>query len=610
MKRIGTIIIAAVVNLFRRMRKNDIRAVCASLFAVAAAMLMCTAVFAQGSGTKDDPYIVKDEAGFVYYCQQGGYVKVEAEELNIDSTQINIIKDLDLDMGNCVCTMDNGIFNRRIFINQANVTISSEKYGGICLTGSDDILFYVNLGSLTLNGGIYTNAAKRTIVGANSTITLNGTGALARSGELDSDVGIGVDDINISGGKLTVNNGWIHPYVNYMAGHPAFNSYPVVIENAGFEFNGSGISDIKITENTAAENIILRSGSFEHILVESSDYNISDLLDKDSYIAKYGEDRSLEKINADVKELTGDISNNYIIISPMKVSDADVSITPPKAGEMPDMAAVINTDGVTLYETEPVTWYKDGAIMKDSDVFEAGHRYGLSVWLQAQDGYRFATDESLSPEVAGSLNGEAAVINMAYEQEADKVIELSYDFGTLQKNILTDAEITINAPQAGNTPDFSPEITQGCVFKTPSTALGNSYWYNGIRWFDESESVYMKPEDKFVKGHDYTLQLNFKADDFTAFNIKNAAINGHSVDVYGSSEIRIEYTFKEGLMGDVDKNGFVDEADAAVLMKYITGIEPVLSELQLEAAKVTDNEKDKPDMLDVIAILKIVENSL
>ena len=62
-------------------------------------------------------------------------------------------------------------------------------------------------------------------------------------------------------------------------------------------------------------------------------------------------------------------------------------------------------------------------------------------------------------------------------------------------------------------------------------------------------------------------------------------------------------------MGDVDKNGFVEDADAALLMKYITGVEPALSELQLEVAKVTDSTKDKPDMLDVIAILKIAENS-
>jgi len=67
----------------------------------------------------------------------------------------------------------------------------------------------------------------------------------------------------------------------------------------------------------------------------------------------------------------------------------------------------------------------------------------------------------------------------------------------------------------------------------------------------------------------------------------------------------ISYQFKAGLMGDVDKNGTVDKKDAATLMKYITGAEPVLTEMQLESAKVTDSTKKKPDLLDVMAILEI-----
>ena len=97
--------------------------------------------------------------------------------------------------------------------------------------------------------------------------------------------------------------------------------------------------------------------------------------------------------------------------------------------------------------------------------------------------------------------------------------------------------------------------------------------------------------------------------DYTTFNVNTAAINGHDVEVWGGSVIRLEYTFKDMLMGDVDKNGFLGYPDAKLLLEYISGIEPVLSELQLEAAKVTDSSKEAPDMTDVIKILKLVEHS-
>ena len=290
----------------------------------------------------------------------------------------------------------------------------------------------------------------------------------------------------------------------------------------------------------------------------------------------------------------------------IEIDSVDLSIDKPKAGSVPDMSADINTLGIELYKTDPVTWFKDGAIMSESDIFEPGHRYSITVWLQAKEGYYYATDKSNNTAVTGTLNNTSATIYKALEQDPKEVIELYYDFGTLEKEKLTSVDVTVNVPHTGNTPDFAPRITEGCIFKTPSNQTSsNYYWYGGVRWFDESKAMYMKPADKFIKGHEYTLIVNFVPDDYTTFNVKNAQINGHDVTVYGSNEIRLEYTFKTGLIGDVDKNGSVENADAALLMKYVTGFEPVLSELQLEAAKVTDSTKEKPDLLDVIAILKL-----
>ncbi|MBQ6555747.1 MAG: hypothetical protein IJR45_00655 [Firmicutes bacterium] len=51
-----------------------------------------------------------------------------------------------------------------------------------------------------------------------------------------------------------------------------------------------------------------------------------------------------------------------------------------------------------------------------------------------------------------------------------------------------------------------------------------------------------------------------------------------------------------------DENHVVDEADAALLLKYIDGT-ATLSKKQVLAARMTDSTKDDPDMPDVIAIL-------
>ncbi|MBQ8940769.1 MAG: hypothetical protein IJ062_02955 [Firmicutes bacterium] len=569
--------------------KCHIRTVFAVMFALAAVMLMSTAVFAKGTGTKDDPYIVTDEPGFVYYCQQGGYIKVEAEELNIYGTQINIEKDLNVDLGDCVVHMQNGLFTWYMVIYNANVTISSVE-GGI-IADDSNYLFHVGKGSLTLNGGAYLSRLDETIIATDSQVTVNSAF---------------LDDANISGGKLTVNNS--HFMCSILSDaleipESNYKYHPLKIDGADFEFNGYSIEYLEISEKTAADSITLSSGRFQHILVKSSEYNISDLLPKGGYIVKNG-----EKVNADVKELKAGTEEYYEIVAPIEVSAVDVNITAPKAGKTPAVSAELNTDGVTLYKNDPITWYKDGDIMKNTDVFEVGHKYTLSVWLQAQDGYYFATDKSLSPAVTGSLNGTSATIGIAYEQAADEVINLSYDFGTLQKMTISAIEITVGIPQAGKTPDFAPTANAGCVLYADKSEKGY-----GIDWYDSDEHIYLDKNDVFKEGHSYIMEVFYKPDENYLFvNKMTASVNGVELKGYISPENSAKYKLIQvfydiPVKGDVDGNGFVEDADAALLMKYITGVEPVLSELQLEAAKVTDSKKEKPDMLDVIAILKITK---
>jgi hypothetical protein len=59
------------------------------------------------------------------------------------------------------------------------------------------------------------------------------------------------------------------------------------------------------------------------------------------------------------------------------------------------------------------------------------------------------------------------------------------------------------------------------------------------------------------------------------------------------------------LIGDVDENGSVENADAQLLLKYILGSKTLTSS---RIAKADADSSGKVDLLDVVNILKIVNS--
>ncbi|MBQ4047645.1 MAG: S-layer homology domain-containing protein [Clostridia bacterium] len=131
----------------------------------------------------------------------------------------------------------------------------------------------------------------------------------------------------------------------------------------------------------------------------------------------------------------------YTILSrPATDSITDVSvfeIDVPKAGRTPDMHFALGSAGYYLYPTDGMTWTEDGYSMNPTDTFREGHRYAVSIWLQAKPGYEFATGVTGNPSVSARFNGESIKVNRAYEQDPSDVIELFCDFGTLHTHQMT-----------------------------------------------------------------------------------------------------------------------------------------------------------------------------
>lgn len=118
------------------------------------------------------------------------------------------------------------------------------------------------------------------------------------------------------------------------------------------------------------------------------------------------------------------------------IKNVDVSVDQPVAGQKPSFTCKVKTTGCELYKTEPVSWQDKTTekFLTSSDKFQAGHSYQLCIWVSAKDGYRFQTDSSGKPKLTGSINGNLPpYINKAYEQDPEKVVELTYDFNNVKE---------------------------------------------------------------------------------------------------------------------------------------------------------------------------------
>ena len=130
------------------------------------------------------------------------------------------------------------------------------------------------------------------------------------------------------------------------------------------------------------------------------------------------------------------LMNSYAIVTEKLITNVDVTIPKPIAGQIPASTCTIETTGCELYQTDPVTWADaaTGKFLKATDKFQEGKKYTVSIWLSAKSGYRFQTDAAGYPKLTGSINGDLPpYINKAYEQDPEKVIELTYTFASTAK---------------------------------------------------------------------------------------------------------------------------------------------------------------------------------
>lgn len=117
------------------------------------------------------------------------------------------------------------------------------------------------------------------------------------------------------------------------------------------------------------------------------------------------------------------------------IRDVNVTIAEPVVGQKPALTCNVLTQSCELYKTDPVTWIdqETNRFMGANDTFQKGHSYVLTIWLAAKSGYKFQVDASDQPKLTGTINGNLPpFIHKAYEQDPEKVIELTYTFHNVQ----------------------------------------------------------------------------------------------------------------------------------------------------------------------------------
>ena len=218
-------------------------------------------------------------------------------------------------------------------------------------------------------------------------------------------------------------------------------------------------------------------------------------------------------------KVSGQSGSNVLQISydfgacPNVIHHLDVSISPPFSGRTVSQNAVLGSNTYQVYSYEDI-WYDKTTkkFLSSTDKFVDGHHYTLELWIKAASGYVFNTDKNLDPDMTATLNGKDIAVNRAYEQSADEVISLYYDFGVLETYAEFVSVFNLEPPQPGCNPD-----------QTADSQHPEQYEVTSVQWRCEGNKV--GAQDTFVAGKTY----------YVAITVTPIKINGLETCAFDSS---------------------------------------------------------------------------
>ncbi|MBE6565463.1 MAG: hypothetical protein E7655_09365 [Ruminococcaceae bacterium] len=210
-------------------------------------------------------------------------------------------------------------------------------------------------------------------------------------------------------------------------------------------------------------------------------------------------------------------------ICPDLISEIELTIDPPKQNGKPDVSAFCGHSsykqapaGVNAFNA-PLQWQEsnDGSswtVMNLNDTFTVGYSYRVFIDVMPLNGYEFALDSQLDPNVTATLNGYSASVSRYPEDDPGKLISVCYDFGILNDSIIEQIDIDgITEPVVGESPLYTCAIA-GNGYTVNKAYDNGTYAINGICWYDVTFDMWVRPKDTFQIGHEYKVFVDVKTE--------------------------------------------------------------------------------------------------
>lgn len=255
------------------------------------------------------------------------------------------------------------------------------------------------------------------------------------------------------------------------------------------------------------------------------------------------DDKCVVKVNGEEQDSSMGVANMYRYVYLEYNLSEDINEVEITNTEKAVVGQKPSVDGVSVSEnvknanyTVAAQWFmydeEQGAVLV-TDEFAKGNVYYLMIFVEANDGYKFAEDAVIK------LNG--ATLAEDYYMNAESIVMVIGDFAGLGLKAIDKVEITAE-PEIGKTPS-EVKVT------VPEDA---HYSVSEVYWYDIETGMEIK-DDKFEEGKTYGLSVSIVADKGYYLNlVVETLINGMSQDDY---EYLDAYYYIKGGYVDVELEG-------------------------------------------------------
>ena len=259
-----------------------------------------------------------------------------------------------------------------------------------------------------------------------------------------------------------------------------------------------------------------------------------------------------------------------------KIFSVEAESARPVVSEHPGYS--ISVPSNSHYTARIASWYREDASgyfnekMKDSETFKPNHKYQAIILFKPNDGY--CMTDNTKATVNGIYENGGSIDNLGLNSNDELLIWATFE--AERKEILS-VEAEYTEPVIGEHPDYSVWVPSD----EPYTARVGA-WYRQSS--DGSVSQAVSENYTFIEGQRYQAAILFTPKDGcymtngTKASINGIYENGGSINNRGINykhELVVWVTFEtkdEGLLpGDVNADGYIDNLDAALVLRIDSG---------------------------------------